>query len=1076
MSFEDRARKCYERKDYVRAVIVLVEGLKRHPERASSLDFLLQLYTDDCENPGLERDILEALVKQPDCGSLVGQVCVRLELQGKDVMMNALMQLMRQRRIEIIWPPKPVEPEPVEPELIILESDLSESDASKHSTNGTLTSETSSEHADDTVSALAAEQEQTANRGVDGASEGIHANSVIVATTVPRVRADISAEIQATKDAVASADTSTEQRLYIHNEPVKPRQNRTESSRTQRKKYDSKKTTRAKNSRLAVIVVIAVLLALVGGFALYRSDDLRINSRITRIDSMLTHFDPENFQTLESTIQDATNLTVGESRPLTERRLFAAAVRNSESGAFLTEKPDDEPTSHWGAGALVLWAIETNDIERALSETVKLEFTHPESLSALWVRARLMEHMGDSAAAQKHYEQTVQQYPNFIPSYLGLARLSARSFNIAGWKKALTSLNKVSSKHPYHQLNLEASIADALLTAGKSKTPESSQQREQIANETMQHGRFYAAMRKFNLALEALADDDFTAARNLAGQAAAHDPTLRIALVLLGALEAIDHETTLASESFRQAIAADTNLQNTSLELRLLVQYIAPMTLTASGRADVALTFTTPVAGSPTELGESTGQQPSAIDTLIKELQARRPAPLDFQAAEHVDTYPVASKALLARVFTLNALGANAYVQNTLLQTNEDPQNAQTILFERFVANVASNYHQETRRQISQMAENSVEKNTSEAILAHLEARFTEAIVHANAAYAARPDHPAALRPLVLSLIESGKGREAVTILEQATLAPIWRTEFESLRTRVYARMGMREMLTADVLDPLKDGNTPPERFAVNQQIDQLSATLWLRQNNTARDLITRCLVEPEHPEWKWTAGLYFRGIGDQDRATLLFKKSWRKDQNKPELLVELGNTHLEFERYELAQEAFYAAILRDRGNIQALSGISQAYLGYDRPRGRRDVARMLINLGTTSQYGPQRAELRKWLAVLHGLREGESQALPFLEKAQQEVGDRADLLIELARYHESRQEYALARINYANALQKNSTLPDAHYGLAQMAIHAGDYRVARDHLKRFIALTPAGKIQSEANAQLLQIQAKSTQ
>lgn len=1085
MGFEERARKCCERGDFVRAVIVLVEGLKRHPERASSLDFLLQTYTEDCESPGLERDILDALVKQPDCSSLVGQVCVRLEEQGKSAMMNAIMQLMRERRIEIIWPPTPVEPKPVEADTLPSLTEKADADNPEHlaspdhpqvTASGNSSSETSPEHSAENESSFAAEQKHTENSITDSANDKNLTNIAHIATSVPRVRADISAEIQIAKDAIASADASSEQRIFIRNEHVTPRQNRAERSRVHPKKSDSNKPKHTQNSRTAALLVVAVLLAIISGLALYRWDDLRISSRITRIDSMLAHFDPENFQAFENTIQDATNLSVGENRPLTERRQFAIAVRNSESGPYPAEKPDDEPVSHWGAGALVLWAIEANDIERALSETVKLEFTYPDSLSALWVRARLMEHLGDSAAAHKHYEQTAQHYPNFIPSYLGLARLSARRFDLTGWQAALNSLNKVSSKHPYHTLNLDSPIADALFTAGKTQTPESAEQREQISNDSIQHGRFYAAMRKYNLALDALANNEFAAARTLAEQAAVHDPTLRIALVLLGALEAIAHETTLASESFRQAVAEDVNLQNTSLELRLLVQYIAPITLTASGRADVALTFTSPVAPSPTEPVEANLHQPSPIDKLVQELQARRPTSLDFQAAEHFETHPIARKALLARAFTLNALGASHYLPNTLPETNDDPSNAQSILFERFVATVVSNHHQEARRQLNRMADDSVERNTSEAILAHLEARFAEAIEFANAAYAARPDVPFALRPLVLSLIESGKGREAVTILEQARLAPVWNSEFESLRTRVYARMGMREMLSADILDPLKDGNTPPEKFALNQQIDQLAAALWLRQNNTARDLITRLSTEPDHPEWKWTAGLYFRGVGDQDRAASLFKKSWRKDQNKPELLVELGSIHLEFERYELAQEAFYAAILRDRGNIQALSGISQTYLAYDRPRGRRDVARMLANLGTTAQFGPQRAELRKWLAVLHGLRDGEPAALPFIEKAQQEVGDRADLLIELARYHEARQEYAIARIHYANALQKNSTLPDAHYGLAQMAIHAGDYRVARDHLKRFIALTPEGKIQAEAQAQLAQIQTKSSQ
>lgn len=1052
MSFEERARKSYERKDYVRALIVLVEGLKRNPERAESLDFLLRIYTEHCENPGLERDVLDALVLQPDCESLVGQVCVRLEAAGKESMYRALVQQMRERRLEIIWPPEPIEPEP-EPEKV------------EEAENLPADSE-SVELADGEEVRVSENPEEGVERAEDA-----HGERMQIAASVPLLRADISAEVQAARSAV---DSSAERRLYIQNETVTSRANRPGRSRVARDNGDAR--IGGRRPPRAVLIAGVVILLLLVGFGLYRWDDMRVTSRIHRLDAMLTQFDPEQADAFEQALQKAIQATVGESKALRELQNFAKAVTAIESAAENIAQPDDEPVTSWGAGALVLWAIDNNDIERALAETVKLEFTHPDSLSALWVRGRLLEHMGDRAAAQKKYEQTTQQFPRFVPAYLGMARMAARSLDLQGWNQSLENLQKVSAEHPFHRLKLEPALDEVLLSAPSAEASEASDApdgRLQLAAQALKHGRFYAAMLTYNFALEALDEANHAVARGLAEQAVEYDPGLRIARVLLGALEAMDGDVELASERFLAAVSSVHASDHASIALRMLVQRVAPLSLSASGRADLAIMFTSPVAPAPIEHAELEGRQPSALEELLKEQQAKRPAALDLLTAELVGAHPAAARALLARAYTLNALGAGAQVAESLPVLTEDSPEARQAALEQLVAHIVLNQRQEARRQLGRIAEQSVERHTAEAIFAHLEGRFSDAIEQGNIAYAARPEDPRVLRPLVLSLIESRKGREAITILEQAKVAPIWRGELESLKVRAYARLAMREMLSKELLNQLVDGCAPAEQYSLNQQIDLITASLWLRQNHCAKERIQRSALTPEHPEWTWVSGLYYRAIGERDRAAVLFRKSWRSDQNNPELLVELGSMHLEFERYELAQEAFYAAILRDRGSIEALRGISRTYYAYDRPRGRRDLARMLSNLGSAPHYGPQRAELLKWLAVLHGLREGAPEALSYLEQARQEVGDRADLLIELARYHEARREFAIARIQYANALQKNSTMPEAHYGLAQMAIHAGDYRVASDHLKRFIALTPAGKEQDQAQAQLVQIQTK---
>lgn len=170
-----------------------------------------------------------------------------------------------------------------------------------------------------------------------------------------------------------------------------------------------------------------------------------------------------------------------------------------------------------------------------------------------------------------------------------------------------------------------------------------------------------------------------------------------------------------------------------------------------------------------------------------------------------------------------------------------------------------------------------------------------------------------------------------------------------------------------------------------------------------------------------------------------------------------VGFIHLDLGRHAMAQELFYEAIMRERQNTEALRGMGLAYLGFDVARGRRDLTRLLANYGTQSHSAAQRGELNKALALLYGASEGHEEALVYLQRARAELGERADVLVEFARYHNARGDKAAARQAYVSALQKHSTLPDAHLGLARVALDDGDHRLARNHLERFLALQQIG-------------------
>ncbi|MEZ4462299.1 MAG: tetratricopeptide repeat protein [bacterium] len=93
--------------------------------------------------------------------------------------------------------------------------------------------------------------------------------------------------------------------------------------------------------------------------------------------------------------------------------------------------------------------------------------------------------------------------------------------------------------------------------------------------------------------------------------------------------------------------------------------------------------------------------------------------------------------------------------------------------------------------------------------------------------------------------------------------------------------------------------------------------------------------------------------------------------------------------------------------------------------------------------------------------------ALPDLDAAEGVGGKRPDLPRRTGPIAEANADYAGARSLYAQALQRNSAMGDAHLGLAKMAIREGDQKVARDHLEKYLELEPRGEARSWAEQKL---------
>jgi uncharacterized protein HemY len=215
--------------------------------------------------------------------------------------------------------------------------------------------------------------------------------------------------------------------------------------------------------------------------------------------------------------------------------------------------------------------------------------------------------------------------------------------------------------------------------------------------------------------------------------------------------------------------------------------------------------------------------------------------------------------------------------------------------------------------------------------------------------------------------------------------------------------------------------------------------------------------LEEGHREANWIKGLILRQQGEFSKAESYLRQSGRDWDDTAGLLIELGYVSLALENWDEARKSFYKAFLKNRESIEAVRGLGMAYAAVRSEVAVRDLSRIEEALPQNARFSPVRGEALRWLAVVEGVREGNTDALSYLEGAMKEVGKRPDLLVERARFHEARDQRAEARKLYAAALQGNTTLASAHLGLARTALQDGDESVARDHLERYLEVEPRG-------------------
>ncbi len=341
----------------------------------------------------------------------------------------------------------------------------------------------------------------------------------------------------------------------------------------------------------------------------------------------------------------------------------------------------------------------------------------------------------------------------------------------------------------------------------------------------------------------------------------------------------------------------------------------------------------------------------------------------------------------------------------------------------------------------------------AEAQLAYLEGRHQDAL---RASWRPGEDERG-LRVQVLALLADGRAREARTLLSTVPNEPEY-VGLDSLRRRVQVRIGEDVFGVTFVSDDVEAISS------LTMLVDWAAEAFWRREMSLCWEVIRRAQeMAPDHPELHWKLSLVRRVQGDRQGARSHLRNAWRDTQGTPELLVEIGRAHLDLGRPDHAREVFLRALLQDRRNLDAIAGLGQAYLEGDAHRGRRDLREVLGKISPTPRNTAARAELTRWLAIVHGSRDGEAEGWEYLERARALIGDRPELLLEEGRYFQALGEFEQARERYQRALQRDPTEVQAHLLLALVAVELEEAERAREHLRRLFALEPVGEVFQQA-------------
>lgn len=969
MSFIERAQKLRARGENARALLVLVEGLKRHPDSAEGIDVLLRWYALEIPTTALESDVVSCLLLQPDADDLLSTIVDNLQSSGRAEIAADVLIAGEKAGLQYVPPiPQAVQP---------LEQGEVEPSMADQTVEATIVTSQNVEEPLDTADYE--DVERTRKTKVD--------------TPLPILAPQPKPSNQATQDESAGKGTSKNSSAFKKTDEVS-----------------------AKSKRRTIVAVL-VFLGLLATVFLMRETAEKLSTRAS-LDAAIETLDPINLGGPLAEAAEAARRWPNEP-DFTERYAFInALVAPSDPLPVLSN-----PSTPYGLAAQTLRALERGELEQAVTSATRLEHQFPDLAIAIWTQGQVLERRGKLGAAQRAYESVTRRNSEFLAGWLGLIRVQTELGNTETLQSACDKVEGFVSGHPYllacdvslPQLQdyFEAKIAP--LPGADGETPDlftTSLKRLQSARNHLREGRRDMAL--------------------VDAEEAAKDPHFAAAQIFVAVLRVATYDLDKADAAMQHVV----HLDGLSDEQLRVAQTVGPLAFAFAGRPDIGRRY---VAMFGADVADIDGAQEGVFATRWNEWT------------------PSLLMPLVARLMVMSELGkvdeAGRLAQQFATYPGAKPLG--------FVLSVIA---EQGGVSVPAPSLDGVAKDAATVAKAAIEGRSHTVIDLATRVPADSELRPITLRFLAqahLALRETG---DAWQVLNSAHAGIVENILLDGMRLRVLSRFGKDNARFVQLLELLQRA----EPVGVNRLVDLAYAQFWQSKTKESEGSIQRALqLNPGHRQGNWLYGLLIRSRGNFREAQRYFERSGRDYDNNVDVLIELGISLSDLGNYDEARKMFYKALLLDRSSLDALAGLGHSYVKLKSDTSARDLERIVAGYPATRDLGAQKAEALKWLAVVQGVREGNVEAVKHLDAAEALVGKRPDLLVERARFAEASSDFAGARGLYAQALQRNSAMGDAHLGLAKMAIREGDNKVARDHLERYLELEPRGDARSWAEQKL---------
>lgn len=979
----------------------MIEGLKRRGAQDSpALKLLCEIYLEDLSASGLEHELCSVLLEAPAPGARFDEILHELRARDKIAMGNALIRAATDEGFYLDWPP---EPAPKPQALEISAPDSPEASAKPPEPKDKAPAEPKN---------IAPERAPAAP------------------ATAP----------EPPSPAKAPSPRATAQAL------PKP----SATARRSGPRRPGRRRLRTFTLAAIILLICAALTAWLLGLPGVSPASLK------ELDRSIERSDPADRDASRALFEQ------GDEPPIAERKAFVRAVTAAEWGERSAAVASAE--TGWGIGAQAISAALQGELADALSAATRLEREYPGSLAAMWVKGFVEEARGQLAPALKAYLEGASAYPKFVPFLSAQFRIAARQGQGEALQELQDKLRNLSEKNPYASVTIKTptledlerpSLKFELIGAADQDNPDALRAETSL----VERPKFARALSELQASLKSIEAGDLPEARSRVERALEHEPALGPALMLAGVLRAADLELEAADVAWARL----SEIPGLSSELRWSAQIAAPLSLSGAGRPDLALQYAVQLRG----LGQV---DPREIPPFFRsaddedEPAHNLPAPRVpiLSVEEKLKDDPLAQQALLARAEVLSQLGLGRAANETLelLDGVEDAKSEQALA--QAIVALRQGRRREMRLRVDSLGDSSPQAEAARALLALHTGEYERAVKHAKAAREER-DSLRVLRAHTLALAALERGRSARGVLQDARVSPLEVGGLRALAARIAARLGSTRAERPQGSSDDFDAFIALQPTSLELFVDLAHVAFWQQDFAQARALAESALqVAPDYPAAHWIKGLVSEAQAQApaeqtaDRPAIQsFAKAWRDEPREPHLLMELGEIYLNLEEAPRAQQAFYRALLRDRQNLAAIDGLGQAYLVDQRRRGVRDLSRILAGYSPGGAHTAQRVKILKWLAILEGSREGKEQGLAHLQRAIKEVGESAELLVELAHFEQAAGEAERARKLYARALKKDSTLAEARLGIAKSALKTGDTAAAKSQLRRYLQLSP---------------------